>query len=70
MEEDVTGEVDIDALGLVVDAGVDAGASMGVTAAGDPVLDDAGVNVGARVNASLGATSEYVTFLNALKSQK
>ena len=37
MEEDVTGEVDIDALGLVVDAGVDAGASMSVVAVGDPV---------------------------------
>lgn len=69
MEVDVTGAVDIDALGLAVDAGVDAGKSMGVVAAGDPVLDDAGVNVGARVNASLGATSEYVTFLSAI-SQK
>ena len=46
------------------------GASMGVAAVGDPVLDDAGVNVGARVTAALGITSEYVTFLRYPSSQK
>ena len=42
-----------DALGEVV----------GVVAVGDPVVVDTGVNEGALVTASLGATSEYVTFL-------
>ena len=53
---------------LAADEGV--GASMGVAAVGDPVPDDAGVNVGARVTAALGITSEYVTFLRYPSSQK
>ena len=45
----------------VVPVGV--GVGRAVAAVGDPVIDDTGVNEGALVTASLGATSEYVTFL-------
>ena len=59
MEEDVTGAVDINALGVVVD--VDAGASMGGTVAGDPVPDDRGVTAGAVDINALGVVVEIVT---------
>jgi hypothetical protein len=43
--------------------------SLNVVAAGDPVIDDTGADVGDDGRDVLGATSLYVTFLTKLSSQ-